>query len=199
MKWLSVFLIFFLPPDGNSFKIIYQVEASSKLFLNGSTSINTFQCYCTDQFPVSTLSGELNESTHTITFSNAQLLIETKLLNCKNKLMNRDMHKALKAQQFPHISVTLLNIAAGQTPVKHALNTWYEYKANTILTIAGVSKPLTITVQLKKTSPHLYKLVAASNVLMSDFNVKPRTPFNMIKIDDLVTINFIMNVIVKEE
>jgi hypothetical protein len=199
MKWLCVFLLFGLQSGKTSFKVVYQVEASSRLFLNGSTSINNYQCYCTDRFPANTLSAEINASNKTISFTGAGLLIKTKLLNCKNKLMNRDMHKALKADEHPFIEVALLEVTAADLPAELQLNTWYEYKAKAQLTIAGVSKPATITVQVKKISPHLFRLLAAKNLYMSEFHVKPRTPFNMIKIDDLVTINFDMTVVVNEK
>lgn len=197
MKWLALLLLFALPADKN-FKIVYQVEAQSRLFLNGSTSVNTFQCYCNDNFPVSTLTGTVNENTKVISFNNAKLLIKTTLMNCKNKLMNRDMHKALKADDFPYTTVLLTEATPLHNSTQLSLNNWYNYKATVYLTIAGITKQVIIPVQINKLSPHLFRFIASKELLMSDFNVKPRTPLNMIRIDDMITINFDMTVIINE-
>jgi polyisoprenoid-binding protein YceI len=190
-------LVFALPSASPSFTVLYQIDAKSRLFLNGSTNINTFQCFCKDQYQATTLSGTMNQKNGTIQFNKAQLLIRTELISCKNKLMNKDLHKALKSDDFPFIKMDLLEVIPqnNQTPLTQ--NTWYTYKASTNLTIAGITKPVTVSVQINKQSPHLFRLIASKEILMSDFQVKPRTPFNMIKIDDLIVINFDLLILVQ--
>ena len=196
MKWFCLLLVFALPAASPSFTVVYQIDAKSRLFLNGSTNINTFQCFCKDQFQVATLYGTRHERNRSIQFQKAQLLIKTDLISCKNKLMNKDLHKALKSDDFPYIKMELLEALPQHNEPQLAPNTWYNYKANTNLTIAGVTKPVTLTLQLNKQSPHLFRIIASKELLMSDFNVKPRTPFNMIRINDQIIINFDLLVLV---
>ena len=197
MKWFYLLLVVGLPSASPNFQVVYQIDAKSRMFLNGSTNINTFQCFCKDQYQAATLTGTINERNRSIQFNKAQLLIKTELISCKNKLMNKDLHKALKSDEFPYIKMELLEAVPQQNQPQLVLNNWYTYKATTHLTIAGVTKPVVVTVQVNKQSPHLYRLIASKELLMSDFKVKPRTPFNMIKIDDLIIINFDLQVLVQ--
>ena len=196
MKWICIILLFTLSGN-NNFKLAYKIDAKSRLYLNGKTSINNYECYCNDDFPTAIISGAQQENGQ-LNFSNAVLQVKTSLLSCKNKLMNRYMHKALKAEEHPYIIITLHDVASMNNSSKLNINTWQEYKANVTLTIAGVSKKNQLHVMVNKLSNHLFQLKAKKDLLMSDFNVKPRTPFNMIKIEDKVTINFDMTVVVNE-
>lgn len=196
MKWICIILILFAGGD-SSFKVAYKIDAKSRLYLNGKTNINNYECYCNDDFPVATISGTQQENGR-IDFSNAVLQVKTSLLSCKNKLMNRDMHKALKAEEHPYIIIQLHDAALLNNTSRLNFNTWYPFTANVTLSIAGVSKKNQLQVQVNKLSNHLFQLKASKDLHMSDFHVKPRTPFNMIKIEDKVTINFDMMIVVNE-
>jgi hypothetical protein len=194
MKWIYLILIFALSSN-NQYKIVYKIDAKSRLFLTGKTSINNYECVCKDDFPSAIISIKENES-GSVNFNNAVLLVKTSLLSCKNKLMNRDMHKALKAQEHPFITIVLHDAAAINKLSTLSPNTWYKFNTNITLTIAGVSRKVPMHVEVNKHSNHLFQLKASKELLMSDYHVKPRTPFNMIKIEDKVTINFDMTVVV---
>jgi polyisoprenoid-binding protein YceI len=196
MKWICIILLFAFN-GSNNFKIAYKIDAKSRLYLNGKTNINSYECYCNDDFPTAIISGAELENGQ-LNFTHAVLQVKTSLLSCKNKLMNRDMHKALKAEEHPYIIITLHDATALNSNSKLSLNTWQEYTATITLTIAGVSKKNQLHVHVNKLSSHLFQLKAKKDLLMSDFHVKPRTPFNMIKIEDKVTINFDMTVVVSD-
>lgn len=196
MKWLFIILLFTLN-GSDHFKVAYKIDAKSRLYLNGKTNINNYECYCNDDFPVAIISGTQQENGR-IDFSNAVLQVKTSLLSCKNKLMNRDMHKALKAAEHPYIIIQLHDAALLNNTSRLQFNTWYPFTANITLSIAGVSKKTLLHVHVNKQSQHLFQLKASKDLLMSDFHVKPRTPFNMIKIEDKVTINFDMTIVVNE-
>jgi hypothetical protein len=194
MKWLFIILIFSFY-GSNSFKVAYKIDAKSRMYLNGKTNINQYECYCTDNFPSAVITGTETEN-GTTHFNGAVLSVKTALISCKNKMMNRDMHKALKADEHPYIQITLLDAAILKNSDKLSLNIWYPFTVNVNLSIAGVTKKTQLNVQVNKLSAHLFQLKANKEILMSDFKVKPRTPFNMIKIEDKVTINFDMIVMI---
>ncbi len=196
LKFLFILSLFFLHADNASpIKLSYQIDEKSQLYLLGSTNVNNFKCACTDKFPAAMLEAEVNETSRSIQFKNTTIRIKTTLLNCKNNVMNRDMHKALKAEKFPYILVDLLT-AQPLHDEKQLLNSKvYKYNVNAVITIGGISKQHQMTVQMVKLSNHLYRLNASKDLLMSDYEIKPRTPFNIIKIDDLVTIHFDMVVV----
>jgi len=196
LRLLFILSLFFLHSDsGTPIRLNYQIDEKSELYLLGSTNVNNFKCSCTDKFPAATLEGEVNESSRQIHFKNANLRIKTTLLNCRNNVMNRDMHKALKAEKYPYINVELQNALPLHDEKTLQNNKVYKYNVNAVITIAGISKQQQMTVQMLKLSNHLFRLNASKDLLMSDFEIKPRTPFNIIKIDDLVTIHFDMVVV----
>lgn len=195
-KLLFILSLFFLHADNASpIKLSYQIDEKSQLYLLGSTNVNNFKCACTDKFPAAVLEAEVNEQSRNIQFKNTSIRIKTTLLNCKNNVMNRDMHKALKAEKYPYILVELINAQPLHDEKQLQNSKVYKYNVNAVITIAGISKQHLMTVQMVKLSNHLYRLNASKDLLMSDYEIKPRTPFNIIKIDDLVTIHFDMVVI----
>lgn len=105
------------------------------------------------------------------------------------------MHKALKAEKYPHINVELISAQPLHDEKQLQSSKVYKYNVNAVITIAGISKQHLMTVQMVKLSNHLYRLNASKDLLMSDYEIKPRTPFNIIKINDLVTIHFDMVVV----
>jgi polyisoprenoid-binding protein YceI len=190
MKFLLIILLFALTGDNKSFEINYRIDAASRLYLNGKTNINNYECYCKDEFKPGVLKGKQVVENNSTEFQNATLQIQTSLLSCKNKLMNRDMHKALKADQYPYITIQLYDAIPADKIAELKLNTWYAYTAHVSLTIAGITQKTQLHVKVNKLSSNRYRLTAQKELLMSDFKVKPRTPFNMIKIEDKVAINF---------
>jgi hypothetical protein len=173
-------------------RLAYHIDEKSQLFFLGTTSVNDFKCDCKDKFQPAVLEGEINPSTKLIQFKNAKLRIKTKLLSCRNNVMNRDMHKALKADDFPFITVDLLNAQPLHNEKEMQAGKVYSYQVNTIIQIAGISKAQVMQVKFLRSKENVYKLTASKDVLMSDYHIKPRTPFNIIKIDDQITIHFEM-------
>jgi hypothetical protein len=171
-------------------RVAYHIDEKSQLFLLGSTNVNTFKCDCKDKFQPAILEGEINPSTRLIQFKNARLRVKTKLLSCRNNVMNRDMHKALKADEFPFITVDLLNALPLHKEKEMQPGKVYNYNVNTIISIAGISKAQLIQVKILRTKDNLYRLTASKDILMSEYEIRPRTPFNIIKIDDLIGIHF---------
>lgn len=171
-------------------RVAYHINEQSQLFLLGSTNVNTFKCDCKDKFQPGILEAEINPTTKLIRFKDTRLRVRTKLLSCKNNLMNRDMHKALKADEFPFITVDLLNAMPLHNEKEMQPGKVYNYNVNTSISIAGISKAQLIHVKMLRTKENLYRLTASKDILMSEYEIKPRTPFNIIRIDDLISIHF---------
>jgi hypothetical protein len=191
LRLLFILSLFMLSADKlTPIRLAYHIDEKSELYLLGSTNVNTFKCDCNDKFQPAVLEADINPSTKLIQFKNAKLRIKTKLLSCRNNVMNRDMHKALKAEEFPFITVDLLNAQPLHNEKEMQPGKLYSYNVNTVINIAGISKPQLMQVKLLYSKDNFYKLTASKDILMSDYKIKPRTPFNIIKIDDLITIHF---------
>ncbi len=104
--------------------------------------------------------------------------------------MNRDMHKALKADEYPFIIVDLVNATPLHNEKEMQPGKQYSYNVVTVIHIAGIAKAQMIQVKMQRLKDHYFKLTAEKQIKMSDYDIKPRTPFNIIKIDDNITIHF---------
>ena len=104
--------------------------------------------------------------------------------------MNRDMHKALKAEDHPYIFVDIVNATPLHSEKELQTGKQYNYNVVTVIQIAGIAKVQTLHVKMQRVKDHYYKLIAEKQIKMSEYDIKPRTPFNIIKIDDNITIHF---------
>ena len=186
-----LFSLFMLSADRVSpIRLAYHIDENSQLFLLGSTNVNNFKCDCKDKFQPAILEGDINPGTRLIRFNNVKLRIKTKLLSCKNNVMNRDMHKALKAEEFPYITVDLVTAQPLHNEKEMQPGKVYTYNVSTVIHIAGISKTQVMQVKFLRSKDNLYRLTASKDILMSDYDIRPRTPFNIIKSDDTITIHF---------
>jgi polyisoprenoid-binding protein YceI len=107
-----------------------------------------------------------------------EIVIPTTSLTSPKDGIDKNMHKALKAADHPEIRFRLreLNVAAG-TAVGQ-------------LTIAGVEKDVTLSVQVKRQETAL-AVTGTTTLLMTDYGVTPpKAMLGMLKTNPKVTITF---------
>lgn len=174
-------------PGGNTEKLRYSIVKSSELYLQGTTNVNTFKCDCEDRF--SAQETEVEHKGAVVKFRNTRLSMTTRKFNCKNAKMDRDMHKALKAEQFPKMTIDLLETR--QNPDHLKGSGWFDVDAKVLITITGVPKQKQIKAQARKLSPNQYALKGSETVLMTEFGIEPpEAMFGLIKVHDPITFHF---------
>jgi len=167
----------------------YAIIKPSRLFLKGTTNVNRFTCDCEDQFVPQELEVEVGDATSR--FQNTRLGMTTRKFNCKNRKMDRDLQKALNAEEYPKIFIDLLETRYNPEHLKNLETGWFELEAKVNLTIAGVTKVKRIKAQARRTSENQFALKGAEAVQMSEFGIDPPTAmFGLIKVDDLITFHF---------
>lgn len=172
----------------------YTIQRSSKLFLKGTSNVNAFTCNCEDRFPAQTFKVE-NGGQHAL-FSNVRLRMRTRKFNCQNGKIDRDMYKALKADEFAFISIELLETWYNPEQLKKAgTNQWFAVKAKVKLTITGVTKEQFIEAEAKKTADNQFSLRGEKSLLMTDYGIDPPGAlFGLIKVNDLITFHFNLDI-----
>lgn len=174
-------------PAGNTEKVRYSIVKPSELYLQGTTNVNTFKCDCEDRF--STQETEVDNKGTVVKFRNTRLSMTTRKFNCKNAKMDRDLHKALKADKFPRMTIDLLETR--QNPDHLKGSDWFDLDARVLITITGVSKQKQIQAQARKTAPNQYALKGSETVLMTEFGIEPpEAMFGLIKVHDPITFHF---------
>ncbi len=170
--------------------IQYTIASQSKLSLDGSTNVNKFTCDYTSPLLKGVLQIESTPDARLVRFQNATLQLQTESFDCHNKLMNKDLYKALKSDQFPQVKIQLLDIR--QEP-KHEIQNcedWVTIQAKTMITISGVSKNVNMPIRAKKINSKQYQFSVCQDLLMTDFGITPPAPFfGTIKVRDKITIH----------
>jgi len=172
-------------------KIRFIIIKPSRLYLQGTTNVNTFKCDCEDQFAAQEIEVERNDAVSK--FRNARLSMTTRKFNCKNAKMDRDMHKALKAEKFPKMSIDLMETRHNPDHLKRT--DWFDVDAKVQITITGVTKEKRIKAQARKIGQNQFSLKGAETIHMTEFGIDPpEAMFGLIKVDDPITFHFDLTV-----
>ena len=167
----------------------FQIETGSRLFLNGTSNVNTFTCDCNEQFagiPLETVrkGGKLS-------FRNLDLNLSTGKFDCHNRKIDRDMQKALKAYYYPHIKISLLDSWQRPECLDGECKDWFDVQANVNITITNVTRKQAISAQAKLLSPNRIQMKGQCALQMSSFGVDPpEALMGMIKVNDWITFHF---------
>ncbi len=179
----------------------YHIQAPSRLFLQGTTNVSSFNCNCSSMESLPRLPFEMglqNENFKAV-FSDARLHIRTENLDCGNRQMNRDLYHALKAEEHPMIGMVLLETARQAGAQAPGADGWMNITARARLTIAGVSRTIELPVRARQTSPGTYRFVSRYAINMTDFNIQPPTAMmGLVKVNNRIEIHFDLAVEVRE-
>jgi hypothetical protein len=173
------------------------IEEGSRLYIKGTSNVNSFTCDCLDRWQAQTV--ELENNGTKAAFKNTLLQITTKKLDCHNGKIDQDLQKALKAHIFPFIKIELLETTQDGNALKGNTSSWTNVQAKVRMTIAGVTKNQILQGKIRKTDPNRISLNGEKALKMSDFGVDPpEAMFGLIKVNDDITIHFELNVRVED-
>ncbi len=171
----------------------YQILEESRLFLEGSSNVNQFKCRCEESFPAASFAFENDENSFgKIKFFDTRLAIKTRNLECGNKMMNKDLQRALHAEAFPYIAIQLSEafFRVENTFPDKIHQKWTPMTAQTFISIAGQTRKVQLDVHVQKTGNDRYRFTAAKDLRMTDFGITPPTALlGLVKVDDRIRIN----------
>lgn len=195
-KVLTFISCYFLIPENtfwiNAVPKRVIIQDGSKIYLEGTTNVNTFRCHCEDYFEPKYLEVAIEPSRYI--YQKAHLKITAKKLNCHNEKMNRDMYAALKSDIHPAIQIELLDNWY-DTNKSATMNTWFDIKARIKLTITHVTKEMYIQGKVKRTSANSFELHGKKDILLTDFGITPpQAMLGMIKVNDQISLSFFLKI-----
>lgn len=191
----TIFLLSANPglPVADQGKIRYQIENESKLYLNGTTNVNTFSCDCTDRFQPKYLEAE-SLGGHT-RYKNAGVRITVQNFNCRNRKIESDLQDAMKAEQYPYISIDLTETRQDEKCLNGGCKDWFDVQAKVRITITNVTKERSIAAKAKIIGKNRFRLQGEEALNMSEFGITPpHAMFGLIKVNDLITFHFDLTV-----
>ncbi|MDZ4707193.1 MAG: YceI family protein [Saprospiraceae bacterium] len=169
----------------------FKILPASRVYLEGTTNVNKFKCDCGNNFESSSYHLR-NIEGNKMEFSNTLLSLTIEFFDCKNRKMDRDLQKALKADQFPTVRIQLENITLAKGHLTGIeTGNWTLANALVNISLAGVTRQHLIPVKAKKGVHHQFHFTGHQTMNMTDFNVTPPDAlFGMIKANDPITFYF---------
>ena len=141
-----------------------------------------------------TIAGQINSETLT-----AVVTIPVTSIKSEHAKMDKLMAEALKAKQYPEIRYELTQVEDRQSCLSRRngdrqdclSSTPFSMKAQGKLTIAGVTRDVTLDVQGTRNADGKYTLIGTTPLKMTAFGIKPPTAMlNTIKTGDDVKVTF---------
>ncbi len=188
-----------MPVSKSSIQKTYHISKKSVLKLDGKTNVNNFTCGCNEDFQSQSLMvTPAKDGSLSLDFHLASLNLSIKSLDCGNKLMNKDLQKALHADEHPYIVIELKKVEQDRCNRLSELKDWVRLKALTKITLNGYAKEYWLNISAKKYEANRYRFIGSKTLNMTDFCVTPPVAMmGMIKVQDAITINLDLDVIVE--
>lgn len=174
----------------SSHEVPFIIEPQSKLYIEGTSNINSFECFCKDDFNRQSARVVIADNGRALSFIKTSLLLRTAALDCDNSKMNRDLCDALKSEDYPYIKIDLhdARITQGSFDI---VGSDVMLQSNASITITNVTRKVRIIVRGKRLGTGKFRFFATKELLMTDFGITPPTALlGLIKVRDAIRINF---------
>lgn len=177
-----------LPLYANTFGK-YAIQKESKIWIEGSSTVNEFTCLTYKIDGIGVLDTNINAAPivgaplPVALKANFSVVVTT--MDCGNKMMNSDMYNALKSDEHKYISYELKKVQLTENGNENG-----SYEAITLgtLSVAGKQIDIKMKVKLTQLAGNKYKVEGSKDILMSAFGVTPPTAMmGLIKAHDKLT------------
>ena len=172
------------------------LRPESTLSLNGDSTLHPFSSRATQLNAQSELDSHLATASESETFKavlqagglkHFKFTVPVTGLKSKESSLDKNMYKALKADQYPDITFTLshydVTVSTGTAPAWHL-------KALGMLQIAGKEQPITLEAGISEEASVL-RVQGEYRLQMTSYGIKPPTMMmGAIKVKDNITIQF---------
>ncbi|MCC5940189.1 MAG: YceI family protein [Balneolaceae bacterium] len=172
-------------------QVTYIPEEVSKLWIEGRSNINEFECQANQYIGEATLFD--NPDPEFLLDVNDRLYLKVEIrvdgFECGRSRMNRDLQQALKSDEFPEIVFVFDNATMLNGP--HEPEDAFEIEVHGSLTVAGNTKNIRFVTKAYYLEHDKVRAIGKTTIRMSDFGVEPPTALmGLVKADDELSVNF---------
>ncbi len=188
---LAVFTTTAIMDEAFSRQTTYIPEEVSKLWIEGRSNINEFECLANKYFGEATLFDDPNPDFLQDVNSRLFLKVEIRVdgFECGRSRMNRDLQQALKSDEFPEIVFMFDNATMLNGPQED--DDAFEIEVHGSLTVAGNTKNIRFITKAYYLEHSKVRAIGRTTIRMSDFGVEPPTALmGLVKADDELAVNF---------
>ncbi len=183
----NAFLIFILIFGYNvkAQQVFELIPDSSVMTVKGTSSLHDWE------MKVEKVDSKLTAETgkKVLSITELQLTVPSESIKANESLMNRKAQNALKSDKYPQIMFSLVStVNVGVT------NENFSGTANGELTLAGITKKITLEFSGKFSDDKKLKIKGTEKIDMTDFGIKPPTALlGTLKTGKIVTITYTLN------
>lgn len=157
----------------------WTVLPSSFITISGSSNVNTFGCDANGIFRAEPLQGMIAKDGKTVAMQGA-ITIALNQFDCHNRILNNDLRKTLKADEYPHMTIRFVSLE--RMPLCNGGEDFISGKV--VIELAGQRKAFNLRYSFSKTNSG-YKLQGSRAFSFADFNLSPpRKVGGIIKVKD---------------
>lgn len=208
LRTLPILLLLAFPAIAEESTSLFAAPAS-QLVLEGSSNVAPWRCKGTSFDARMDVAAPLSRINHiidriedgnivplTANPSSARfpqpafrLRVPVSSLRCGNAKMERDMSRALRADEHPSIEFRFTELVGG---VNHDIDGGtYHAKIAGVLSFAGVARNIHLDVDAQRIAPNRFRLRARLPLKMTDFRITPPTAlFGAIRASDDLAVKF---------
>ena len=159
------------------------VARDSRLWLEGSSNVRDWTCRATEM----DASIEADVSAANPVVRSVVVSVPVRTLKCGDKHMEAHLYTALKAPPAPEIS--FITARFDRLPPVSTTGELVETAGR--LSIAGIERPVTMSVRSERLSDGSYRARGTVPMLMTDFGIKPPRPWRgILRTADKVLVQF---------
>ncbi len=154
------------------------ISPKSKLYIKGTSNVNTFKCtFDAAQFQEAK-QVHYRKKGNRLHLDGAILNLQNKSFDCGNNGINKDFHRLLKTEQFPHIELEVKEINLETNSTKALVN----------IRIAGIQKSYEVEI-MNASKESVYDGLLCVNI--KDFDLSaPKKLMGLIAVHEDIEINF---------
>lgn len=174
-------------------QLSYYPSEESKLWIEGRSNVNEFECEANTYSGEATIYDEEEDESEFAQNVQDRLSLQVDIrvdgFECGKNKMNRDLQDALKSDNFPEITFLFDSAELLEMP-KHPDDPFLvDVKGS--LTVAGETRDIHFETRAYYLDVDKVRAIGNTTIRMSDFNVEPPTALlGLIKADDELTVKF---------
>ena len=174
-------------------QLSYFPSEESKLWIEGRSNVNEFECEANKYSGEATIYDEQEEDSAFVQSVQGRVSLQVDIrvdgFECGKNKMNRDLRDALKSDNFPEITFLFDSAELIEMP-KHP-NDPFLVDVKGSLTVAGETRDIHFETRAYYLDVDKVRAIGNTTIRMSDFNVEPPTALlGLIKADDELTVKF---------
>lgn len=165
---------------------VWIVEEQSVLTIHGETNVNSFTCELPGKSENDTLIVDAPNPDY-FKFEKGSVKINPQVFNCGNRLIKKDFLETLKADKYPYIYITFIDLKLDHNSSRKLVAA----KGNIDIYICGVTRRYFINFGVEELEKGKMILEGEKGLNLKEFNIETKSRFmGLIEVKDEIDIQF---------